>query len=110
VKILKILGQEGRITIPYEARIALRLSPGSIVSFEVTENEAVIRREKTCSGCSEAGAAKKRPPEKKKAEPRAEEAKEPLLSYLDGLTATEQMAALIHLTDLWVRGREREDG
>jgi len=105
MKIYKALGQEGRITIPGEARLALGLIPGAILGFDITADEVVIRKEKVCSNCSGAAAPAK-PDTAGIINDGEGAAKTPLLSYLDGLSSVEQMAALIHLTDLWVRGRE----
>ena len=107
MKTIKILGQEGRTAIPAEIRIAMGLMPGSIISFEMNGSEAVLRKEKLCDDCG----VKRVPPKAARAKADTgggEAAKAPLLPYLDSLSQAEQIAALIHLTDMWVRGREED--
>lgn len=94
MKINKILGKRGRITIPYAIRMNLGFSYNDVVSFEEQDNNTVIiRREKLCDGCknSEQNAVDKPTDEIT------------LLDFLDGLEPTEQRAALIHLTLKWAQ-------
>lgn len=89
MKINKILGKRGRITIPYAIRMNLGFSYNDVVSFEEQDNDTVIiRREKLCDGCkkSEQNAVDKPTDETT------------LLDFLDGLEPAEQRAALIHLS------------
>lgn len=52
MKINKILGKRGRITIPYEIRLKMGFKYNDVVSFEEQDNNTVIiRREKICDGC-----------------------------------------------------------
>ena len=47
MKINKILGKRGRITIPYEIRLKMGFKCNDVVSFEEQDNNTVIiRREK----------------------------------------------------------------
>ena len=46
MKVYKILGKKGRITIPQELRTRMWLSGGDIVSFEMTEDRLVLKKEK----------------------------------------------------------------
>ena len=107
IKMHKILGQEGRITIPYEVRLAMQLFPGDVISFTAADGKTVIIKEKICENCCDGG-----PPPKSTSKGRKKEksgaAKTPLFSYLDGLTDTEQMDAIVHLIDLRAKGRRRE--
>ena len=94
MKINKILGKRGRVTIPYEIRLKMGFKYNDVVSFEEQDNNTVIiRREKICDGC------------KKDAPNPVEKPTEEitLLDFLDGLSAAEQRAALIHLSVKWAQ-------
>ena len=54
MKIYKILGKRGRITIPYVIRQELGFEKDDVLSFEVQDDESVIiRAEPRCCGCYE---------------------------------------------------------
>lgn len=90
-KIYKVLGQRGRITIPFAIRIKLGFKYNDIVSFEQKEdNTIIVKREKLCD-CSKM--------EKHTAEKPTDETT--LLEFLDGLSSEEQRAALVHLSCKW---------
>ena len=94
MKINKILGKRGRITIPYEIRLKMGFKYNDVVSFEEQDNNTVIiRREKICDGC-------KRDAPNPVEKPTDEIT---LLDFLDGLSAAEQRAALIHLSVKWAQ-------
>ena len=94
MKINKILGKCGRITIPYEIRLKMGFKYNDLVSFEEQDNNTVIiRREKICDGCKKDAP---NPVEKPTDEIT-------LLDFLDGLSAAEQRAALIHLSVKWAQ-------
>ena len=94
MKINKILGKRGRITIPYEIRLKMGFKYNDVVSFEEQDNNTVIiRREKICDGCKKDAL---NPVEKPTDEIT-------LLDFLDGLSAAEQRAALIHLSVKWAQ-------
>lgn len=94
MKINKILGKRGRITIPYEIRLKMGFKYNDVVSFEEQDNNTVIiRREKICDGCKKDAP---NPVEKPTDETT-------LLDFLDGLSAAEQRAALIHLSVKWAQ-------
>ena len=51
-KMLKILGKEGRITIPFEIRLNMRIAYNDILSFEQMDSDTIIiKREKLCTNC-----------------------------------------------------------
>lgn len=51
-KILRILGREGRTTIPFELRMKMRIAQNDIISFETKDNDTIIiKREKLCTNC-----------------------------------------------------------
>jgi bifunctional DNA-binding transcriptional regulator/antitoxin component of YhaV-PrlF toxin-antitoxin module len=86
-KIYRILGKKGRTTVPFELRQSLGFTCGDLISFEVMDGSVTVKKEKICDGCQrdagkESGS---------------------LAEYLDGLTANEQMAALVHLSANWAR-------
>ena len=94
MKINKILGKRGRITIPYEIRLKMGFKYNDVVSCEEQDNNTVIiRREKICDGCKKDAP---NPVEKPTDEIT-------LLDFLDGLSAAEQRAALIHLSVKWAQ-------
>ena len=94
MKINKILGKRGRITIPYEIRLKMGFKYNDVVSFEEQDNNTVIiRRERICDGCKKDAP---NPVEKPTDEIT-------LLDFLDGLSAAEQRAALIHLSVKWAQ-------
>lgn len=92
MKINKILGERGRITIPYEIRLKMGFKYNDMVSFEEQDNNTVIiRREKICDGCKKDAP---NPVEKPTDEIT-------LLDFLDGLSVDEQRAVLVHLMTKW---------
>lgn len=94
MKINKILGKRGRITIPYEIRLKMGFKYNDVVSFDEQDNNTIIiRREKICDGCKKDAP---NPVEKPTDEIT-------LLDFLDGLSAAEQRAALIHLSVKWAQ-------
>ncbi len=50
-KIVRVLGKKGRITIPYEIRLALNIRSGDILSFDTKENTVTVTKEKLCDNC-----------------------------------------------------------
>ena len=91
MKINKILGKRGRITIPYEIRLKMGFKYNDVVSFEEQDNTVIIRREKICDGCKKDAP---NPVEKPTDEIT-------LLEFLDGLSDAEQRAAFVHLMTKW---------
>ena len=46
MKIFRVTGREGRVTIPCDLRTAAGMTPGAIVSFEMVSEDAIlVRRE-----------------------------------------------------------------
>lgn len=92
----RILGKRGRITIPYEMRHRVGFSYNDVLSFTESDDgrTVLVRREKICNHCN--------------TEPPGDRVNEvTLLEFLDGLTDSEQHAALIHLSVKWA---ERQGG
>ena len=99
-KTYKILGKRGRITIPFEIRQKLGFVYNDVISFEETgKNTVIVKREKICDNCH---AIEKEPVNKPTDEVT-------LLDFLDGLSAEEQRAALVHLSVKWatLEGRKK---
>lgn len=90
-KLYRVLGKRGRITIPYEIRRRVGFQYNDVLSFtEQDGRTVVVRREKICDNCKGT-----QPAVNKQADGIT------LLQFLDGLSADEQRAALIHLSVKW---------
>lgn len=88
LKIYRVLGKKGRITIPFEIRQRIGFRCNDVLSFtELDDSSVVVRREKICDNCNEL----------------AEEFEEnfTLEDFLDNLSEEEQRDALLHLSLLW---------
>lgn len=88
LKIYRVLGKRGRITIPYEIRQRIGFRYNDVLSFtELDDSSVVVRKEKICYNCKE-----------------SEEDFEDnftLEDFLDSLSEEEQRNALLHLSLLW---------
>ena len=85
LKIYRVLGKRGRITIPFEIRKRIGFRYNDVLSFTQQDDGSVlVRREKICDNCNEL----------------AEEFEEnyTLEDFLDSLSEEEQRDALIHLS------------
>lgn len=88
LKIYRVLGKRGRITIPYEIRQRIGFKYNDVLSFTQQDDGSVlVRREKLCDNC-------------KKSEEDFEE-NFTLEDFLDSLSEEEQKDALLHLSLLW---------
>lgn len=88
LKIYRVLGERGRITIPYEIRKRIGFKYNDILSFTQQDDGSVlVKREKICDNCNEF----------------AEEFEEnfTLEDFLNSLSEEEQRDALLHLSLLW---------
>ena len=88
LKIYRVLGKKGRITIPYDIRQQIGFKYNDVLSFtQQDDGSVVVRREKICDSCNEF----------------ADEFEEnfTLEDFLDSLSDEEQREALIHLSLLW---------
>lgn len=89
----RILGKRGRITIPYEIRKRVGFSYNDVLSFSESSDgrSVIVKREKICDDCKS-----------NKAQPVREDADTvTLLDFLNGLSAQQQQAALVHLSVKW---------
>lgn len=92
MKILRILGKKGRITIPFEIRKEVGFRYNDVLSFvQADNNTVIIRRERICDESC---------PMYNEYNPQKEESIS-LTEFLDGLTAEEQRTALVHLSVMW---------
>ncbi|WP_303672437.1 AbrB/MazE/SpoVT family DNA-binding domain-containing protein [Ruminococcus sp.] len=88
LKMYRVLGERGRITIPYEIRKRIGFRYNDVLSFtQQDDGSVVIRREKLCDNCQYL----------------EEDFEEniTLEDFLDSLSEKEQRDALIHLSLLW---------
>lgn len=89
MKMYRILGKRGRVTIPHEIRRRVGFAYNDVLSFCESEDgrTVTVKREKICDGCSGTGG---------KTEDTVS-----LLDFLNNLTDEEQRAALVHLSVRW---------
>ncbi len=96
IKLYRVLGKRGCITIPFEIRKRVGFSYNDVLSFEEQDNCTVlIKREKLCDNCETSQRH-----EKRKADGVT------LLEFLDDLSPEEQRAALIHLSVKWAEQKD----
>lgn len=50
-KIVRVLGKKGRITIPFEIRMAMHLQEGDVLSFTAADYQITLTKEKLCDQC-----------------------------------------------------------
>lgn len=92
LKIYRVLGKRGRITIPYEIRQRIGFKYNDVLSFTQQDDGSVlVRREKLCDNCQYL----------------EEEFEEnyTLENFLDSLSEEEQRDALVHLSLLWAENK-----
>ena len=92
MRLYRIIGNEGRITIPYAIRQAIGFLPDEVVSFEIMDADSVLVRREALR-------------EKEKTAP-ASKLDTSLIDYLESLSPKEQFTALVHLSVLWAQGQE----
>lgn len=88
LKLYRVLGKKGRITIPYEMRQRIGFRYNDVLSFTQQDDGSVlVRREKICDNCKEF----------------ADDFEESITleDFLDSLSEEEQRGALVHLSLLW---------
>lgn len=94
LKIYRVLGKKGRITIPYEIRQQIGFRYNDVLSFTQQDDDSVVvRREKICDNCKES----------------EEDFEEnfTLEDFIDSLSEEEQRNALLHLSLLWAEKQKR---
>ena len=88
IKIYRVLGKKGRITIPFEIRQRIGFRYNDVLSFTQQDDGSVlVSREKICDNCNEF----------------AEEYEEnyTLEDFLDSLSEEEKRNALLNLYQMW---------
>lgn len=93
LKMYRVLGKKGRITIPFEIRQRIGFRYNDVLSFtELDDSSVVVRKEKICDNCKE-----------------LEDFEEnfTLEDFLDSLSEEEQRDALLHLSLLWAEKQKR---
>ena len=96
MKTYRILGKRGRITVPYEIRCKVGFKQNDVLSFEESADgrTVVIKREIICDCNGEKGKEKK-----------DKQDEITLYDFLNGLSAEQQRAALIHLSVNWAQNQ-----
>ena len=88
MKIYRIIGKRGRITIPYALRQKVDIAQNVVVSFsETTDKRAIVVRKERICDCEKTEVAG------------TDEMT--LYDFLNGLSAAQQRAALVHLSVKW---------
>ena len=91
MKIYRIIGNEGRITIPYAIRQAVGFLPDDVVSFQLMEDDGVLeQREGTCGKEKNPGAGRDAS----------------ITAFLDSLDEKQRYSALVHLSVLWAQSHD----
>ena len=99
IKLLRILGKRGRVTIPQEIRQRVGFGYNDVLSFaEQDDRTVVIKREKLCDDCCDNLKSTDKSTNDKA-----------LLQFLDTLSPAEQRAVLIHLSALWGERQANEN-
>lgn len=99
MKIYRIIGKLGRITIPYEIREKIGFAPNDVISFEsdvLDDRSVIVRREMLCD--MDDVFDEELMDEEMTGEENSDEA---LLDFINSLSEEEQRAALIHLSVKW---------
>ena len=91
MKIFRIIGMEGRITIPWAIRQKVGFRPDDVVSFQLVEDDSVlVRRESTCGKEKDPGAGWDAA----------------IAAFLDSLDEKQRYSALVHLSVLWAKSHD----
>jgi AbrB family looped-hinge helix DNA binding protein len=91
IKLLKILGKKGRVTIPFEIRQRVGFTYNDILSFEESEDgkSVIIKRENLCDCEKNAGDRENE---------KTEDEVTTLFDFLNSLSPEQQRAALVHIS------------
>ena len=91
MKMFRIIGREGRITIPLAIRQKAGFRPDDVVSFQLMEDDSVlVRRESTCRKEKNPGAGRDAA----------------ITAFLDSLDEKQRYSALVHLSGLWAQSHD----
>ena len=99
MKLFRILGKRGRITIPYEIRQRVGFKYNDVLSFEEAPDgrTVIIKRERICD-CDLNGK-----------DVQKENGEVTLYEFLNGLAPDEQRAALVHLSLKWAESQTKKE-
>lgn len=92
MRLYRIIGNEGRITIPYAIRHAVGFLPDDVVSFQIMDADSVLVRREALREKEKTASASK--PDTS------------LIDYLESLSPKEQYTAMVHLSVLWAQGHD----
>ena len=92
MRLYRIIGNEGRITIPYAIRQAIGFLPDDVVSFQLMDADSVLVRREALR-------------EQERASPTSKPDTS-LIAYLESLSPKEQYTAMVHLSVLWAQGHD----
>ena len=96
MKIYRIIGNEGRITIPYAIRQAVGFLPDDVVSFQLMEDDSVLVRREALRG--------------KEKIPPGSGRDASLIAFLESLDEKQRYSALVHLFVLWAQSHDKNAG
>ena len=92
MKIIRVIGKEGRITIPWAIRQKVNFQPNDVVSFQLMEDDSVlVRRESTCGKEKNPGAGRDAS----------------ITAFLESLDEKQRYSALVHLSVLWAQSHDK---
>ena len=101
VKLFRILGKRGRVTIPYEIRQRVGFQYNDVLSFTEAPDErtVIIKRERICD-CALNG---------KDTQKEKDNGEVTLFEFLNGLAPDQQRAALVHLSVKWAEAQAKKE-
>lgn len=92
MKLYRVLGNEGRITIPWDMRQIIGFRPGNIVSFHLVDERSVLVRKEELRT--------------QEPVPKIHTRNDSLLDFLESLDETQRYDALVHLSVLWAESHD----
>lgn len=101
MKIFRILGKRGRVTIPYEIRKRVGFRYNDVLSFDESPDgrTVIVKRERICD-CDMNG---------KNGQKEKTNDEVTLFDFLNGLSPEQQRAALIHLSLKWAEKQSKTE-
>ena len=95
MKLYRVLGREGKVTIPHAMRQYIGFQDSDIVSFELISRDAVLVRRERIVNRDGVPIDADMPS---------------LKDFLEGLSEEEQYASLVHLSVLWAEHHDQQKG
>ena len=96
MKMFRIIGREGRITIPWAIRQKINFQPNDVVSFQLMEDDSVLVRREALRG--------------KEKIPPGSGRDASLIAFLESLDEKQRYSALVHLSVLWAQSHDKTMG